>query len=381
MESKSICMSPLVVQREGEGGSILVPCLFILSLISLLTLGVLNIGGIGVDASDALAERSQAHLAALSGVEIAYKNLAEDVNYGGETRTPFEDPDWTVEIVVNDLGNREYEVLSCGTVGESDCLIRTRASVTPWETDAPLTVGKDLDCRGSSKILGDCKVNGNVTGNKTAFITGDLYLPGDRNVQYDGDGTPVSIDGNFIPMIGGELVLNAPPSEFPTLVFDDLRTKAVEAGQLYQGNKFISETDLEGVVYFEGEGARIHLRNVTIKGVLVSDGAEFVNVPPEDFLKIKCDDTVCPKVAILAPNTSLDIQNMARVEITGMSFVGSSNFHGSGTFTGPLVIKDDLFAFPTTSLCLQYPSSMRIDTATEQVWTDYRVVELEYEEQ
>ena len=112
-------------RKSGDRGAVLVPCIFIMSLLVLLTLGVQRIGGTGNCVSDALAERSQVRLAALSGIEIAYERLTTDAEYLGEQCTPLGDPSCAVDITVTSLGDAEYEVVSRSSKGESESAVRT----------------------------------------------------------------------------------------------------------------------------------------------------------------------------------------------------------------------------------------------------------------
>jgi len=165
-----------------------------MSLLTILSLGVLRVGGIGNTVSSTLTEKSQAHLAALSGVQIAYGKLAVDKEYGGEECAPFNDSESAVDIDVTDLGDSEFEVLSHGTMGGTESLVRTRARVAPFFLNYPLTVGNNVFLKGTSRILGECYVRDIIWGKETSEITGNVHVMGERDVQYNLEGEPVSIE-------------------------------------------------------------------------------------------------------------------------------------------------------------------------------------------
>lgn len=284
-------------------GTILVPCIFILSLISLLTVGILNAGGMGNSAMGALTERSRARMAALSGVEVAYRRLAEGLDYGGEQCNPFDDDSCSVDITVTDLGDYEYEVMSHGVLEESECLVRTRALARQWVFDYPFCVGDDMLIEGNhAYLMGDCYVKDILWSKAGGTIAGNLYMPGERDVVYDAYGKPIRIDGYNIPTIEGELHCNQISLDFPTLDLTDLRALAAAAGQVYSGSVYLRDEDFEGVVYMENCNGPPKLKNVTIHGVLVLDDISVVQVK-NGYLKIRADDAICPSVAILAPDT------------------------------------------------------------------------------
>jgi hypothetical protein len=280
-------------------GSILVPCVFLLSLMSLIALGVLNAGGVGGASSAALASRSQARLAAVTGVEIGYRRLAEDLEYTGETSTPLDNPNVGVDITVTALGNYEFDVLSVGTDGTAVSEISARALARQWVFNYPLSIGKDLTWKGTSRILGDCYVKSKIQGTTTAKIKGDLYLSGPRTILYDGMGVPLTIDGYTVPTITGDVFDCAPEYDFPTIDLAVLRAQAAAAGTVYSGFAFFYNQNLEGLIYVENCFPLFW--NVTINGTLVCDGVPWIQT--QGYLKIRCDDDVCQNVAIIAPNT------------------------------------------------------------------------------
>jgi len=369
--------------RDSVKGTILLPCLFLLSLISLLVLGVQNIGGVSNTVSVALIEKNQASMAAHSGIEIAYGRLVEDWDYAGEQCAPFSDSSSSIDITVTPLGDYEYEVLSGGSHKEAESMVKTRAAVRSWCPDYPLTVGGDLNWQGLSKLMGDCHVNGTIDGTSESFILGDLYLPGDRDVQYDVNGDPISIDGHSIPLIGGEVTVNEPVVEFPTMIFDSLREMAIDQGQFYSGSQafHFNDMDFEGVVYFEGHNSKVQFRDVTINGILVCDAIQWARIMPHEIFKIRCDDSICPNVAILAPGTRFDVQPDGGVDIYGLTLVDELRLKGDVTFTGPVICESDFRVWtPHSNIFIQYPPSMNNFMSGLLIWADNTIIELEYEE-
>ncbi len=289
--------------RSAEKGTILVPCIFILSLISVLTIGILNAGGMGNSAMGALTERARARLAALSGVEIAYKRLAGSLDYGGEQCNPFADSSCSVDISVTDLGENLYEVVSHGVLGDSESMIRTNAEAREWTFKYPFCVGDDMLIEGNhAYLMGDCYVKDILWSKAGGTIAGSLYMPGDRDIVYDAYGKVVKIDGYNVPTIEGNVNDCQDSLDFPTLDLSDLRAQAAAAGQIYSGSVYLKNEDLHGVVYMENCNGSPKLKNVTIHGVLVLDDISVVQIKP-GFLKIRADDAICPNVAILAPDT------------------------------------------------------------------------------
>ena len=290
---------PPEVASRRNGGSILVACVFMLSLLSLLALGILNAGGIESSTSASLSRGARARFAALSGIEIAYRRLAEDLDYTGETSTPLDDPNVSVDITVTPQGDYEYEVLSRGIDGNTEKRIRSRVLARQWVFSYPLSIGKDLTWEGTSKILGDCYVKREISGTPSAAIKGDLYLSGQRNITYNGQGEPVMIDGNQIPTITGDVIDCAPDYQFPTIDLSDLRARAAAAGTLYSGSAYFYNQELDGLIYVEN--CFPVFWDVTIKGTLVCADVPWIIV--KGFMKIRCDENVLENVAIIAPDT------------------------------------------------------------------------------
>jgi len=181
---------------------------------ALLALGTLYAGGLGNNSAAALAEGTQVHLAAKSGIRIAYQALTADQSYSGENCTPLENSSCSVDITVTDLGESEYEVYSHATQGDADCLIRTKACLRPFGL-YPLTVGRNVNLKGNSRILGDCYLEGYLWGKDESEITGNVYLTGERDITYNADGDPVTIGGYPAPKIGGGGYLQRPALRHP----------------------------------------------------------------------------------------------------------------------------------------------------------------------
>jgi len=280
---------------------------------------------------------------------------------------------------VTDLGDSEFEVVARGTMGGAESLVRTRARVAPFFLNYPLTVGNSVILKGTSQILGECYVRDVLWGKEESEITGNVHAMGDRNVQYNLDGEPVSLDGYPLPQIGGAVFTNAPVMDFPDVVLSGLREIADASGQIYTGTKHFRDEHLTGVIYIEGSNARPYFKDVTIEGILVCDGVPEVRIE-KGFFKIHCDDTVCQNVCILAPDSTLWVDPNAFIDVFGLSLFHSTDFQGCGTFTGPLVITHDLLTLPGSRLYCQFPSFMREYISTDLLWSEFMVVELGYEE-
>jgi hypothetical protein len=293
------------------------------------------------------------------------------------------DPACTVGISVRPLGGEEYEIISTGDHRDSESRVRTRAAVKPWIPDYPVTIGGNLTWEGKSKVLGEAYVNGTVQGNNSASILGDLRVTGDRDVQYDVNGKPISIDGLAIPLISGDVLTKQPVVEFPGIVLDELKALAQAQGQYYKGNKTFKfdDVDLTGVVYVEGEDSAVMILDATLKGVIVCEGTNWVKVTPHHLFKAEADDSICPGVTILAPDSLLQLQPQGTIDIYGMTYVDSLYMHGDIMFSGPIVVQNDFTTLEDhTDVMIQYPSTLRGVLASNFMWSTYYVVELEYEE-
>jgi len=366
--------------RPGTSrGSILIPCLFILSLICLLTLGVLNIGGIGSSVSSTLADRAQVRLAAISGIEVAYERLSADRDYTGEECALFTDSSCQVSIVVKPLGNSQYDVFSQANLGEVESFLRTRVETRPWISEYPLSVGGSVRMYGDARVMGDTYVSNVVTGKPHTQFLGDLYLRDTREILYDLDGNPVSIDGFPIPTINGAIRTNTEALSFPTVNLDGLKAIAIAQGQFYTKTEHFENVDFKGVLFFQNDVARPFFKDVTIKGVLVCDKVSEIRVE-SGFFKIQSDDALCPNVAILAPNSNLWVDPNGILDVYGLSYLHETDFQGKGTFTGPVLAQGDLYARPDSFLYFQFPSDMKDFNSDFFEWSDIKVVELEFEE-
>jgi hypothetical protein len=362
----------------SNAGTVLVASVFLLSLMSLIVVCFLRDGGIGNTACGQLTKKSQATMAALSGVDISYMRLAVDQDYTGELCLPFDGATGTVDVNVTPLGDSRFEVLSRGTTVDAECLIRTQACATPIGF-YPLTVGNNVFLKGDSKILGECYVKNYLWGKELSEITGNVYLMGERDIVYDMEGKPISIDGYPSPVIGGETICNSPVMDFPGVILGTLREIAEASGQVYSGTKHFSKVNLTGVVYIEGSKSRPYFKDVTIDGVLVCDNVPEVRIEG-GFFKIHCDNDICRYVALLAPQSTLWVDPNANIDVFGLSYFSSADIQGSGTFTGPLVVTHDLVTLPDSYLYCQFPSYMRNQIDPENIWSELLLVELEYEE-
>lgn len=360
-------------------GAILVPCLMFVTLLSILSLSVLRVGGLSNVVSGVLVEKSQSHLAAQSGLDIAYGRLALDVNYSGEECLPFRDSSCVVDISLTALEDSEFEILSRGASGGSESLIRATARAGSWISQYPLYVGRNLELKGKSMVIGDVFVNNIVSGASTAFIHGNLYLTGERDIQMSIDGYPSTIDGYSVPVVVREVYADTPPIDVSIFTLNNLREMAVQSGQVFSGTQHFTNLDFSGVVFIEGCQSKVYFEDVTISGLLVCDDSTEVRVE-QGFFKIHCRDDICANVALLAPHSSLRVNPDGLIDMYGLTYFDNADFQGSGTFTGPVVIVNDMIAFPNSYLCCQLPSDMKEFSNAGVVWNEQRLVELSYEE-
>lgn len=363
----------------GSDGSVVVPFLVMLSLLSLLAVSAIKVGGLGNSASEALVGRSQARMAAHSGVEIAYRRLAANPDYTGEICTPFRDSSCSIDISVTDLGNREFEVLSRGIDGQSECTVRTRTHAAEYVVRYPLCVGGDLELQGESGVLGDVYVENRINGTAPAVISGNVYLEGDRTLMSDLAGNIIFIDGADAPRIDGEAYANAPGVVFPSVNMSVLYDMAFAADQVYSGSVVFEDRTFEGVVYIEGSGSSPCFADVVIKGLLVCDGVSEIRVE-NGLLKIHADENICPNTAVLAPDSGLMVATDGFMDIHGLSYFESVDFQGGGTFTGPVVVLTDLTSLPSSYFFCQFPSSMSEFSSSGISWSESIMVELKYAE-
>jgi hypothetical protein len=375
IESEST-QSPKIATTDGN---VLVPLIFILSLVSLIAMSALRVGGIGNTTSEALTERSQARMAALSGVEIAYSRLATDQEYTGEQCTPFERDAASIDVSVTEVAEDEFEVRSTGNSGLGATTIRTRAAARPFFLDYPLSVGNNLILKGDSKILGECYIRNVLWGTQNSLITGSVFMMGPRDVMYDADGNPISIDGNPVPVIGGAVFTDAPFIDFPGVDLSNLREIAAAQGQVFSKTKHFTNETLEGVIYFEGSQCHPYFDDVCVKGVLVFDGVPEIRVEG-GFFKIRSDDDILQNVALLAPQSTLWVDPNSTIDVYGLTLFNYADFQGKGTFTGPMVVINDLNTCPDSVLYCQFPSQMKENIDTGLIWNELMLVELEYEE-
>jgi len=337
------------------------------------------VGGVSNVISGVLVEKSQSHLAAQSGLDIAYERLSLDVDYSGEQCVPFRDSSCCIDISVTALADSEFEILSQGVAGNSETLIRATARAGSWISQYPLYVGRNLVLKGKSTVIGDVFVNNIVSGLSTALIQGNLYLTGDRDIQMSIDGYPTTIDGYSVPIVTRDVFINIPPVDVSIFTLSNLREMAVQSGQVYSGVQHFTDLDFSGVVFIEGSQSKVCFEDVTISGLLVCDDATEVRVE-SGFFKIHCRDDICPNVAILAPESSLWVDPNGLIDMYGMTYFNSADFQGSGTFTGPVVIVNDMSALPFSYLCCQLPSDMKEFSNAGVVWNEQRLVELSHEE-
>ena len=369
-------------RRTGrdERGAVLVPCVFMLSLLTLLAVGILEVGGMETSIAGMLTKRAQARQAALSGVEIAYHRLSGNLDYPGEACSPLHGKPGTVDIAVTSLGDDVFEVFATGSIGSVRSVIRTRARAEQSAFGYPLLVGGDMIMNGPDPlILSDCFVTDVIWAKCGGRIAGDLSLAGTRQIILDFDGKPISIDGYNVPVIDGNVRDEVLFLGFPTVDLASLRAMAFYSGHIYSGNTQIRDEDLHGVVYVEN-AQNLHLKNgTTINGVLVCDNVEKIHIHTGHF-KFTQDMAVAPFMAIVAPGSEFHVNPNTLVEVFGLTLVGSADFHGDGSFTGPVFVEGDLRTFPHTELLCQCPPCMCDAIYSLLSWNGCDIVEVEYEE-
>lgn len=362
-----------------ERGAILIPCVFMVSLMSLLVMGIMKSGGIGNLTSRALADRTQTHLYALSGVNIAYQRLKDDLSYTGESHLSFGQKDGDIEINVADCGNSVYEIVSVGAVGTAETQIRTRAFCTQMTSAYPLSVGGIMSLEGESHILGDCYIRGQFSGQSKATIKGDVYLTGDRETLFSYLGIPVKVDGYEIPTITGTLNTGAPLIDLPAIDADAIEQKYYYSAYVYGGYVELRNRYFKGIVYIDLCYQDPVLSNVVIDGALIVRTARTLRIE-DGLLKITCSQTTLPNIALIGANGEMNVPAASEIYIYGLTYMEHIRVAGKGSFSGPVIVWDDFETTTDSNVIFQFPSDLTSQVYDNIVWDENYVVELEYQE-
>jgi hypothetical protein len=349
------------------------------SLMSLLVMGIMKSGGIGNLTSKALADRTQSHLYALSGVNIAYHRLKDDLTYTGESHLSFGQKDGDIEIKVADCGNSVYEILSVGAVGNGETRIKTRAFCSQMTSAFPLAVGGIMSLEGKSHILGDCYVKGRFSGESKATIKGDVYLTGDRTTLFSYLGIPANIDGYDVPTITGTLNTGAPLIDLPAISMDELTSKYYYSATVLGGYVNVKNKYYKGVVYLDLCYEDPVLSNVVIDGVLIIKTARTLRIT-DGFLKVTCSQTTLPNIAIIGPDGEMNVPAASEIYVYGLTYMEHIRLAGKGSFTGPVIVWDTLETTVDSNIILQFPSDLTSKVYDNVIWDENYVVELEYQE-
>ena len=364
----------------GRAGSVLIPCLFLLSLLSLLAAGVIQAAGTGNRVCATLAQRLQARFAADSGLQIACRRLSTDLNYAGETCDTLQGGAASFDVGVTPLGDSRFELISTGRAGAATCLFRSVVEARSLAPDYPLFVGNTLTTKGHSHILGTCYVKGILEGLGQSKVTGDVHLYGERSVTYDSDLNAVAIDGYSTPEIRGSVYTDAENASAPKVDLSSLRDMALQSGRLISQNEHLTGEEINGVVYIDETVSRVDLENVTIHGVLASAGTASINVANNGFLKIVCDDDLLCNTALLAPQSLLDAAPNSLLDIFGLTLTRSTDFKGTATFTGPFLVENDLVTNTDSVMYCQFPAFMTESDFPDLIISEHEIVEIEFEE-
>lgn len=372
----------------------LVPCLLLLSLGSVLAVGLLATQRLEVKGTAAWDQAYRARLAGASGKALAYLHLASDPGYGGETGTllPEGAGSFDVTVTQTDLLDRAVDVT--GRSGNAVFHLLSTAHLTPKAFRYTVTALGDFDLKGASRVMGDVYAAGVFQGESTAVITGDVSLYGSRTILTDVNGKVISVDGKAVPAIEGAVTDEAEALSLASCDLANLKLIAIGEGRYYGGKSVtFTNQDLTGVVYL-GPGTDASFENVTIRGILV---AEPQQSPPKMipglkqvdsklivkngfYLKVIADPGVVEDAAILAPQSALVVENNAFVDVAGVAITGMTKVRalGEGVFTGPLYVNGKFVVLGDVRF--QAPASTRDGAAAAALFPDFEVLETGYVE-
>ncbi|MFH2002213.1 MAG: hypothetical protein ABIK28_21255, partial [Planctomycetota bacterium] len=338
------------VRRAGRTGSVLVPCLLFLSLVGITALGLLELTRSEIGLSHELDNEYNALLAARCGIEFGLNKAQSSETYTGETIHTAESGSWEIQVKADDTNTLLRTVKCTATLGPIQSQITEQVYCYPRHYNYALILAGDFILKDRFKVFGDVYVAGELKGETGSLITGDVHLYQPRTLLSDIGGDVISVDGNTIPTVQGEVLdgqAYLAPAGWSLSV---LKTAAAAKGQVYSSNQRFENLDMTGVVYLE-QGVNAEFRNVTIRGVLVGETAEgfstIINSAGDSigeiivknpyYLKIISDSTVAEDIGILAPGYKLNVEDNTDLDVLGTVYVGYVDLHSNGhmVVTGP----------------------------------------------
>lgn len=401
-----------LIRRKAQKGVILVPCLLLLSLISLISLGYLKTTGTEIKTSEVLDKKYKAKLAAESARVLALSKLGADLNYTGDANLTLPGSNDTLDITVTAPSSQERELTVTGYCGSSKAAIQETLSLQPSHFDYALVSYGKLNQKKDALILGDIFIADEFKGESTAKVVGNIHLCGPRTLLSDIDSKIIKIEGNDVPTITGEVVTDLAPIYPPRIYFPDLHALALSDGMVINTNRTLENVDLHGVIFIQG-GCDVEFRNVTIHGVLVVrpiktlppalfsgsisllggdvivegfsekfDGAgdpeSELRVKDGYFLKIIPDPNIREDIAILAPSANLKVEGKAYLDVVGTVMVGYGEFKSDNhtVITGTTIVYGSIECDGGT--LFQSPSSTRDSILTPVEFRDMAITESSY---
>jgi len=352
--SPSIYSGKRAFSKKRDEGFILLPCILLLSLVSITAFGLLNLSRSEIRTSAELDKNHHSWLAAQSGKAIGLYNLKKDSAYtGGADITIPGGGDGTVDVVVTNTANFDYQVTSTGKYEGIERTIDIKAQIYPRQYSFVTSILGNLDINSADvKFLGDVYVGGAIDCNPASLITGDLHLFNARSLTLVDDQV-TEVDGKDIPVVNGDVLDDQPELNQIGLLTDALVAIAVSDSQYFaKGVKVPSDTNFKGVVCL-GPGWNEKLNNILIEGVLIVlpenatpqstliNPTSKIKVSDKKFLKIIADPTVCEDIAIIAPETLLEGRNGSWIDLKGTVIIGEGKFH-DGAITGAAIIQGEL---------------------------------------
>ena len=369
-------------------------CLLLLSLAAVAVVGLLSTARLETKGTAAWEGAYRARLAAFSGKELAYLKLSADRDYGGESNTALPDGAGTFDVTVTSTSPTERRVEVTGRHGSSVFHLESSVELEPKAFQWAVTALGNFKMEAGARLLGDAYAAGIFLGQESAVITGDVDLTGSRSILKDMDGEVISVDGNGVPHVEGEVRDGAENLSFVWPDLTSLRTTAQLQGQYYTGGSVVfHDEDLQGVVYL-APGTDADFENVTIRGILVAEPARstpsvindinqvdsLLSVKSGCYLKLEADPGVVEDVALLAPASGFVVDADGWADVQGIEIAGfwKVRVNGDGVFTGPVYVNGK-FACRGPAL-LQAPASSRDAATAADLFPDSEVKETGYVE-
>jgi hypothetical protein len=374
-------------------GSVILPCLLFLSLISVVSLGLLDVTQSETRIAESWDKEYTALLAAQSAREIALLKLKTNGDYAGETLT-FPDGTSTAQVTVTTPYFLGRSVACTGNSGTAKYDFLVEAKLHPRHLWYALAVCGDLDLKQNSKVLGDLLVNYEMRAEATTKVAGNVELVGPRTLLFDMSEEIVSIDGNIPPEVEGEVT-----EENDTLLplgwdLAALKALAEAAGQVFNGATKLTNQTFYGVVYLNNSVKKVEFENVIVHGVIVVEptiGSPQVFAAAGDTecemvvkggfsLKVIPDPTIEEDLAIIAPASTLKVESLAVLEALGCVLVGYGDFNtgSKGVVTGTTMVNGGVMC--DGDIVFQAPTVTRDTAPTAIIFTQYDIEEVEYTE-